>query len=137
MYMIEVSLHILAAVVLIGHMLFWTTVVGSITKQFDPPQSEQMLRQIIQRSSWISWACLFVLITSGIFMLSDWQVTLQRVTSGELFVGRFGQVLGAKLFGVTVIIIGCFFLGVRTLGLWRFNLFVGLMVIFLSVLSLR
>lgn len=132
-----VYLHILAATFLMGHMLFWAIAPRSLTERSDLSADDGFIREMILRSRWVSWGCLGVLILTGVSLLPNWHVTTERVSSGDLFLTRFGQVLGAKLLGVLFLMISSFFVGAKSSRLCQLNLFVGVMVVLLSVLLVR
>jgi hypothetical protein len=129
--------HILAAVVLMGHMLYWATIAGALRKSVDPWEGDQFLLQLVRRSGWTGWVCLGVLIVTGLFMLSNWHVNLQMVTSGQFFQSRFGKLLTLKVLGMAIIIAGFFVMAPGRVKLVQFNFLMGLIVILLSILLVR
>jgi uncharacterized membrane protein len=62
--------HLLAVFFWLGHMFFWSLVVGPITKRFDPPELGHAIRQMSLRGGGLGWPALFVLAFTGGLMRS-------------------------------------------------------------------
>ncbi len=104
LYYFSVALHLMAVTVWIGHMLFWSLVVGPMTNRFEPPATGKLLRELSIRKGGLGWPCLGVLIITGIYILYYKGVTWQIFVSGDLFQTLYGYILAVKLifvFGMT------------------------------------
>lgn len=137
-YTLCVIVHLLAVFFWLGHMFFWSLVVGPITKRFDPPEMGQDIREMSLRWGGLGWPSLFALVFTGVIMLSYRGATLQSFFSGELFAGPFGRVLGIKLFLVALMILYQVFVGHRSAPRLVFvNMMVALMIVALSIILVR
>jgi uncharacterized membrane protein len=133
-----VILHLLAVSLWLGHMFFWSLVVGPITRRFAPLETGQVIRQMSLRWGGLGWPALFVLVITGITMLSYRGVTLQSLLSGELFANPFGRGLGIKLFLVAWMIAYQLFVGHRSAPrLIYVNMMAALVIVALSVILVR
>ena len=137
-YRLCVIVHLLAVFFWVGHMFFWSLVVGPITKRFDPPAMGQIIRQMSLRGGGLGWPALAALAFTGVIMLSYRGVTLQTFLSGELFVSPFGRVLGIKLLLVALMALYQVFIGHRSAPRLVFvNMLVALMIVALSIILVR
>jgi copper resistance protein D len=138
LYRLSIVLHILSASVWLGHMFFWSVIVGPVTKRIHPPQTGQQLRQLSLRFGGLGWPALFVLFITGIVMLHHHGVTWQQFFSGELFLSPFGRALGIKLLLVTCMVLYQLFIGHRPAPrLIYLNMLVALAILWVSVLLVR
>jgi hypothetical protein len=137
-YTLCVMLHLLAVFFWLGHMFFWSLVVGPLTKRFDPPETGQIIRQLSLRWGGLGWPALSVLVLTGVIMLSYRGVTLQSLLSGELFASPFGRGLGIKVLLVTWMILYQVFVGHRSAPLIVLvNMMAALMIVALSIVLVR
>ena len=137
-YTLCVIVHLLAVFFWLGHMLFWSLVVGPITKRFDPPETGLVIRQISSRWGGLGWPALFTLAFTGVSMLAYRGVTLQSFLSGELFAGSFGRILGIKLILVALTTLYQVFVGHRSAPHLVFvNMTIAFMIIALSIMLIR
>ena len=104
-YIISVYIHILAAVVWIGGMLFIGLVLVPIVQRLQPPGSgAPVIRAVGRRFLPIAWLCIGVLLATGLINLDHWGFTLRDVFSRDLLDTEFGRILAVKL-GVVLSII--------------------------------
>ena len=137
-YKLCVMVHLLAVFFWLGHMFFWSLVVGPITKRLEPPELGSAIRQMSLRGGGLGWPALFALAFTGVLMLSYRGVTLQTLLSGELFSSPFGRVLGIKLLLVALMALYQVFVGHRSAPHLVFvNMMVALMVVALSIILVR
>jgi hypothetical protein len=137
-YAVSVIVHLLAVFFWLGHMFFWSLVVGPITKRFDPPGTGQALREMSLRWGGLGWPALFILTFTGVIMLSYRGVTLQSFLAGELFVSPFGRVLGIKLLLVALMTFYQVFVGHRPAPRLVFvNMLIALTIVALSIMLVR
>jgi hypothetical protein len=137
-YAVSVIVHLLAVFFWLGHMFFWSLVVGPITKRFDPPETGQVIREMSLRWGGLGWPALFILAFTGVIMLSYRGVTLQSFLAGELFVSPFGRVLGIKLLLVALMTFYQVFVGHRSAPCLVFvNMLIALAIVALSIVLVR
>jgi hypothetical protein len=137
-YTVCVTVHLLAVFLWLGHMFFWSLVVGPITKRFDPPETGVVIRKMSLRCGGLGWPALFLLACTGVIMLSYRGVTLQSFRSWELFASSLGQVLWIKLLFVALMILYQAFVGHRPAPRLVFvNIIVALMIVALSIALVR
>lgn len=129
--------HLLAAVVLMGHLLYRATVVASLSKPLVPSADDHLPRQLLRRTAWIGWASLAFLLATGLFLVSHWHIALPEIISGQLLLSRFGTLLALKLVGTALIITTFLWPSPSSVTLLRLPFLVGLMVILVSVLLVR
>lgn len=91
MYLILVVLHVLAAVVWIGGMLFLGVVLTPVLRDHPPMERAALLRAVGRRFLKIAWTALGVLLVTGPLL---WSVRAFQMTPA----------LGAKLILVAVIL---------------------------------
>jgi uncharacterized membrane protein len=161
-YLFSVWLHLIAATIWIGGMVFLAAVVVPILRR--PEHRTLMIPLISQtgkRFRGIGWLCLGVLLVTGLFNLTSHGFGWEQVWSGQLFASGFGHTLGTKLFLVAVVLILSmihdFFIGPRatTVGqhapdsaealrlrrqaswIGRVNLLLSLVIVALGVMLVR
>src|SRR5262245_52422688 len=113
-YTLCVIVHLVAVFFWLGHMFFWSLVIGPIAKRFEPPETGQIIRQMSLRWGGLGWPALFTLTITGVMMLSYRGVALQSFLSGELYTTPFGRVLAIKLLLVTLMTVYQVFVGHRS-----------------------
>ena len=99
-YTFCLALHLFAVTVWIGHMLFWSLIVGPLAKRADPPEEGQRLRAAATKHGGLGWPALGVLFGTGVAMLhfrgvfSDGGLeTLSGSPAGRLFLAKLVLVL--------------------------------------------
>jgi uncharacterized membrane protein len=103
-YQISVYLHILAAIVWIGGMLFLGLVVVPATRGLPPPERGRLFVAVGRRFRAVGWVAIAVLLVTGVVNLRERGVTWHAFTSGQLWDSRFGQILAVKLALVAIMI---------------------------------
>jgi copper resistance protein D len=104
-YVISVSLHILAASVWIGAMVFLAAAVLPVLRR--PPYQAvavPLIHAIAIQFRWIAWATLGALVATGIASLHFRGFGWAQVQDGSMWQGEFGRVLGVKLACVALIL---------------------------------
>jgi uncharacterized membrane protein len=105
LYLISVWLHLLSVVVWLGGMLFLAIAIVPLLRQ--PAYQAlrfSMLSWMGLRFRWIGWICLVLLLGTGIINLAYRGYGWAALVNGQLWQGSFGQILGAKLILVAVIL---------------------------------
>jgi uncharacterized membrane protein len=133
-----VILHLLAVFFWLGHMLFWSLVVGPITKRVAPPEKGRVIREMSLRWGGLGWPALSVLVVTGVIMLSYRGLTLQSLLSGDLLAHPFGRGLAIKLFLVAWMICYQLFVGHRSAPLLIYvNMLAALAIVAVSIILVR
>ncbi|MBN1240071.1 MAG: DUF4149 domain-containing protein [Gammaproteobacteria bacterium] len=98
LHYVAILLHILAAVVWIGGMVFLGAVLVPVLRDrsLGAPTGELLHRTGVRFRN-VGWACLLILIGTGVVNLSRWGVGWERLTSAELWASPWGRVLAFKL----------------------------------------
>lgn len=105
LYHLNVTIHVLAALLWLGGMLFLGVVGAPVLRKVEPPQLRaqlfQQLGMAFRRAGWISIA---VLLVTGVINLYYRGLLNARFFSGEFWASRYGIALGVKLACVTVML---------------------------------
>lgn len=137
-YLICVGLHILAVGLWIGHMIFWTLIIGPATKRLEPPENREIVRAVSIRKGGLGWPSLAVLILTGVYLLYYNGVTLGVMISGDFLGTRFGQILSLKILLVIGMIVYQARVGHRSSPLLIYaDMLAAFLIIALSVLLVR
>ena len=124
LYLLSVWLHILAASVWIGGIVFLIVVLVPVSRK---PDYRNVASSLIQgtgiRFRMVGWICLSVLILSGSFNLYYRGLGLAGFFRGLSGGGSFGTVLTIKLLLVSIILlisaIHDFLIGPQAMRLWQ------------------
>ena len=125
LYLLAVYVHIVTTAVWFGSMLF------------EDPSSVRFMSRLAERIHGIGGPSLFLLILTGVFMLSYRGVTWQSMISGDFFASRYGQLFGLKFLLVLLLIGFQITVGHRPSKLVYGYLLAVLLVIALSVWLVR
>lgn len=105
-YLFSVWLHLLAAAVWIGGMVFLALVLIPVTRQ---PEHRSVAASLVHRTGMrfrlVGWACLGLLLLTGVFNVTYRGFGWSDVWSGRLWQGPFSRVLGIKLLLVAAILV--------------------------------
>jgi putative copper export protein len=104
LYLISVWIHILAATVWIGGMLFLVLVVVPWLRRGDRANAAVFLRETGQRFRDIGWACFGILLVTGTFNLWIRGVRLSDFARIEWLSSPFGQTTLVKLGAFAVVL---------------------------------
>jgi hypothetical protein len=129
--------HVFAAVILVGHLVYWASRVRPARPLAEAPADEVFSSRVHGKTRWIGWFCLIALVVTGIVMLSNWHVTVQRVVSGHFLYTRFGRLMMVKLVGTALLALGLVYSSSTTRTLACLNLLAGMMLILVSTLLVR
>jgi len=80
LYRLSLTLHLLAALVWLGHMFFWSVVSGPALKKVEPAETATLLRELSMRLGGLGWPALAVLVLTGGYMLA-----IRGITPAVLF----------------------------------------------------
>jgi putative copper resistance protein D len=122
-YHLSVFLHILAAVVWAGGMLFLALVAIPVLRALPDRPRAELVARLGERFRPVAWACIVLLVATGVVNLAYRGVTWQSVVTGRLWQSPFGQVLAWKLgFVLAAILLSAvhdYFLGPQSTRLMR------------------
>lgn len=97
-YLVSVVVHLLAAAVWIGGMVFLALAVLPVLRQpAYRDASLPLLYAISVRFRWLGWTALAALVATGIVNLAYRGYGWAQVRSGALWDGTFGHILAFKL----------------------------------------
>lgn len=123
LYVLSVWLHILAASVWVGGMVFFAAVLVPMLRS--PKLSDQvgaLVHELGVRFRTVGWACLLLLIATGLYNLHH-RAMLDDLLTASFWATPFGQTLGIKLVlvGIVLAISGIhdFYVGPRATQLLR------------------
>jgi copper resistance protein D len=123
-YLFAVWLHLLAAAVWIGGMIFLALVLVPVSREAPHRAlAASLFHSTGIRFRIVGWACLALLVATGLVNLAVRGYGWADLTSGRLWQGPFGHVLAVKL-AVVVLILALsalhdFWLGPRATRVWR------------------
>ena len=104
MYQLSVLVHILAAMVWVGGMLFLALVVVPAARKLPPAERSALFHLVGPRFRMVGWACIGLLIATGVANVAYRGVTWATLFTAELWASEFGRVLALKL-GVVVVML--------------------------------
>lgn len=161
-HFIAILLHVLAAVVWIGGMVFLGLVLVPVLRDRSiAGQAAQLIHRTGVRFRNVGWACLLILVATGLVNLTRWGVDVERATSAELWASPWGKILAVKLslvvLALTVSAVHDFVVGprataalrqapgsddarrMRRVAGWmgRSNLLIGVLIVALAIMLVR
>lgn len=106
LYLVTVTVHVLAALLWLGGMLALALIGAPVLRQVEPPALRQELfRKMGERFLWIAWLCIAVLLVTGLLNLHFRGVLSPSVLGDPSFwSGRYGRALGWKLACVVIMV---------------------------------
>lgn len=135
-----VALHVLAMVLWIGHMVFWSLVVGPIAKRFGPSEgvAEGELRERSSRHGGLGWPALAVLIATGAYLMPRRGLAFGQLFSAGVLEDRYALLFAGKLLLVAAMVLYQLLVGHRPAPrLIYLNMLAAFVVVALSVLLVR
>jgi hypothetical protein len=117
-YLLNVFVHIMSSILWVGYLLFWTIIIGPISRRSDTMEADGILR-LVNLAPWppreipvprrmrffqIGWVLLLVLAVTGVILIASKGITPLGIVSGEVFLAPFGQALVVKLLLVVVLL---------------------------------
>jgi copper resistance protein D len=106
-YLINVIIHVLAALLWLGGMFFLAAVGAPVLRKVEPPELRAALfRQLGEQFRTVGWIAIGVLLVTGVLNLHfRGMLSLTLLGSGEFWQTRYGIALGWKLGAVTAMLI--------------------------------
>lgn len=105
MYQLSVLVHILAAKVWGGGMLFLALVVVPAMRGMPPSERSTLFELVGYRFRTVGWVCISLLLVTGAVNTAYRGVTSDNLFTSELWASEFGRVLALKLGAVAVMLL--------------------------------
>jgi uncharacterized membrane protein len=105
MYQLSVLVHILAAMVWVGGMLFLALVVVPAARTLPPAERSALFNLVGPRFRTVGWVCIGLLLVTGVVNVAYRGVTWVNLFTAELWASEFGRVLTLKLGVIAVMLI--------------------------------
>lgn len=97
LYVLSVFVHILAATIWVGGMLFLVFVVVPLLRRGDRAQAAAFLHAAGVRFRTVGWACFAILLVTGTFQLYARGVGLSTLVEPAFWHSPFGKAVAVKL----------------------------------------
>ena len=161
-YLISVWLHVLAAAIWVGGMIFVALVVVPVIRRKELEGAGARLIHLTGvRFRWVGWACFVFLLFTGLFNVFVRGFVSSDLFAAQFWAGPFGKLLAVKLIVFSLILASSalhdFVVGPRAVALWqerpssaealrlrrqathfgRLNLLLALLVVALCVMLVR
>ncbi|EKP95574.1 DUF4149 domain-containing protein [Thermaerobacter subterraneus] len=104
-YELIVYIHILAAMVWVGGILFLSLVVVPASRRYPEDVRARLFTDVGRRFRNVGWTALGILVVTGAIQMAARGATLASVLDGTFFDSRWGRVMGAKLLAVFVMML--------------------------------
>jgi uncharacterized membrane protein len=106
LFIASLWLHILSATLWIGGSLFLVLVLMPVLRRLEMRDHfMDLVRPIILRYKWFGWACLGLLVATGIFNLVYQGIGWERLVAPGFWTTSYGRALAWKLGLVAVILL--------------------------------
>lgn len=107
MYYLNVTVHVLAALIWLGGMLFLAIVGAPVLRKVEPRQLRaELFRALGQQFRLVGWICIGVLMITGLLNLQfRGFLSWTTLSSGAFWATRYGQALAAKLSAVVIMLV--------------------------------
>ena len=135
LYLVCISLHLLAASLWLGHMFVWSLVVGPAQKRIEPLETAELLRERSLYLGGLGWPALAVLVLTGAYMLGRRGIGLADLVSGAAFAAD--PSLAVKLAAVLFLVVYQIVWGHRASAAIYGNILAALIVLGASVVLVR
>lgn len=104
MYIITVWIHIVAACVWVGGLLFFGLVIVPVLRRLESREGTRVVRALGRQFRPVGWGSLVVLVVTGILNLTARWATPEQLASATFWTTPFGSTLALKLFLVALVI---------------------------------
>jgi putative copper resistance protein D len=105
MYQWVVFVHIVAAIIWIGGMLFLPLVLVPVLRRQDRSLRTALLDATGRRFRTVGWVAISVLLITGVWNLHNRRLDWDVILSPRLFDGPFGHVLAVKLALIAAVLV--------------------------------
>ncbi len=104
-YWINVTVHVLAAMLWLGGMFFLAAVGAPVLRAVEPPSLRaELFRRLGERFRGVGWAAIGVLVMTGVLNL-HFRGLLGRMDDAGFWASRYGYALAWKLSAVGTMIV--------------------------------
>lgn len=104
LYLANVTVHVLAALLWLGGMLFLAVVGAPVLRKLEPPRLRaEIFRQLGARFRTVGWITIGVLLATGVLNL-HFSGALYRLGDASMWGTRYGHALAWKLVAVAVMV---------------------------------
>jgi uncharacterized membrane protein len=107
LYLLNVTLHLLAALIWLGGMFFFALIGAPLLRTVEPPALRGRLFHVFGvRFRTVGWACIAILLATGVLNL--WfrgQASWDILGSTAFWASPYGRALGGKLAAVTAMVV--------------------------------
>jgi copper resistance protein D len=104
MYQWIVFVHIVAAIVWVGGMLFLPLVLVPVVRREEPRLRAALMSAVGHRFRTVGWVAIVTLLVTGVWNLRNRRLPWETILSGDLFSGTWGRILAVKLALVAVVL---------------------------------
>lgn len=104
LYKVTVAVHVLAAIIWIGGVLFMGLVAVPAARRLDAATRREVTTRLGMAFRPVGWICLATLVGTGIYMAASWGATWQNVFDLSFFEAAHTRLLGYKLLAVLAMI---------------------------------
>jgi uncharacterized membrane protein len=138
LYRLAITLHLLAAMVWLGHMFVWSALIGPALKRVTPTETAEMLRERSLYLGGLGWPALAILIPTGLYQLSARGIGLGDLITLSFLSLPEGGAIGVKLLLVVWMLVyqGVFGHHRAPLMVWV-NMAVAAIILYISVMLVR
>ncbi len=105
LYRIAILVHVLAAFVWVGGVLFIGMIAVPTAKKLDDELRRKLLDDMGRRFRPIGWSALALLVASGVYLMWHWGATVSSVLDLSFFEHGHGRPLGYKLIAVAAMLV--------------------------------
>ncbi|PZN06282.1 CopD family protein [Thermaerobacter composti] len=104
-YELVVFVHVLAAMVWVGGILFLSLVVVPASRRYPADVRARLFADVGRRFRVVGWTALAILAVTGAVQMAARGATLANVMDGSFFQTPWGRILGAKLLAVSLMML--------------------------------
>lgn len=104
MYHVSVFLHLVAAAVWVGSMVFLSLVLVPVARRLPPKERAALIAQVGARFRPVGWTALAVLVLTGVVNAAYRGVTWEGIVTGRVLGGTWGRTLAVKVALVVVLL---------------------------------
>lgn len=100
LYKIAVTLHVLAAIIWVGGVLFMGLAAVPAARRLEPKLRREVTTRLGLAFRPVGWICLTTLVVTGTYMAASWGASWQNVLDLSFFDAPHTRLLGYKLLAV-------------------------------------
>ena len=104
LYPVALVLHVLAAMIWVGGVLFFAVVAVPVSRALPPELRRDVVTRLGERFRPVGWAALAVLVATGLIFLWRWGASPANLLDLSFFSTPHTRLLGYKLLAVTTML---------------------------------